>query len=187
MSLKDKVCLVTGAASGIRHGISEPFVADSALVAIADLYLEAAQAEAVELTRKGPGRVAGFAMDVGSEDQVIAGIAAVEGTRSPVDVLVSSGCIQIVHPLEEYPFADWKKLMAIHLDGGFLTTKACLPAMYKRRSAVILYMGSVHSKWASPLKSVYVAAKYGLLGLARVVQRKGRTMGPAQTSSASVS
>jgi 3-hydroxybutyrate dehydrogenase len=90
-----------------------------------------------------------------------------------IDIAISNAGIQIVHPVEEFPFADWKKLLAIHLDGGFLITKACLPHMYAKKSGAIIYMGSVHSKEASPLKSAYVAAKHGLLGLARVVAREG--------------
>ena len=47
-----------------------------------------------------------------------------------VDVLVSNAGIQIVNPIEDFAFADWKKMLAIHLDGAFLTSKACLPHMY---------------------------------------------------------
>ena len=65
------------------------------------------------------------------------------------------------------PFAAWKKLLAIHLDGAFLTTKACVKHMYKQNSGALIHMGSVHSHEASPLKSAYVAAKHGILGLAR--------------------
>ena len=64
-------------------------------------------------------------------------------------------------------------MLAIHLDGAFLTTKACVKHMYKQNSGVLLYMGSVHSHEASPLKSAYVAAKHGLLGLARTMAKEG--------------
>jgi len=97
---------------------------------------------------------------------------------SGVDVLVSNAGIQIVHPLESFPFADWKKLLAIHLDGAFLTTQACLPHM--QRSGLggsIVYMGSVHSKEASALKSAYVTANHGLIGLARTVAKEGARYG----------
>mgnify|MGYP000402593830 CR=1 FL=1 len=62
---------------------------------------------------------------------------------------------------------------AIHVDGAFLTTRACLPHMYKQGAGAIIFMGSVHSKEASPLKSAYVTAKHGLLGLARVIAKEG--------------
>jgi len=91
---------------------------------------------------------------------------------------VSNAGIQIVHPIEEFPFAEWKKMLAIHLDGAFLTTKACLPYMYKSgRGGSIIYMGSVHSKEASLLKAPYVTAKHGLIGLCEVVAKEGASHG----------
>jgi 3-hydroxybutyrate dehydrogenase len=173
MNLKNKVCIVTGAASGIGRAIATRFVAAGARVAIADLKLDAAQAVAKELTAAGPGQAMGVAMDVTDEDQVNAGVAAVVAQWGGVDVLVSNAGIQIVHPVEEFPFADWKKLLAIHLDGAFLTSKAVIPLMKKAGGGTILFMGSVHSKEASPLKSAYVTAKHGLLGLARVIAKEG--------------
>lgn len=173
MDLKNKVCIVTGAASGIGRAIATRFVAAGARVAIADLKLDAAQAVAKELTAAGPGQAMGVAMDVTDEDQVNAGVAAVVAQWGGVDVLVSNAGIQIVHPVEEFPFADWKKLIAIHLDGAFLTSKAVIPLMKKAGGGTILFMGSVHSKEASPLKSAYVTAKHGLLGLARVIAKEG--------------
>ena len=108
-----------------------------------------------------------------NEDQVNAGVAKTIEAFGRVDVLVSNAGIQIVYPIEDFPFADWKKLLAIHLDGAFLTTKACVKHMYKQNSGALIYMGSVHSHEASPLKSAYVAAKHGILGLARVMAKEG--------------
>ncbi|TNF18276.1 MAG: 3-hydroxybutyrate dehydrogenase [Rhodobacteraceae bacterium] len=177
MTLKDKVCLITGAASGIGHGIARRFVADGAKVVIADLKLDAAQKTADELTAQGPGTAMAVEMNVTDEAQVNAGVEAVVEKWGRVDVLVSNAGIQIVHPIEDFPFADWKKLLSIHLDGAFLTTKACLPHMYKAGAGSIIFMGSVHSKEASPLKSAYVTAKHGLLGLARVIAKEGARHG----------
>ena len=177
MNLKDKVCLITGAASGIGLGIAERFLSDGALIAIADLNLEAARATAAALTAKGPGRAIGVAMDVADEAAVNAGVAEVVGTWGRIDVLVSNAGIQIIHPVQDFPFSDWKKLLAIHLDGAFLTTKACLPFMYAAGSGAVIFMGSVHSKEASALKSAYVTAKHGLIGLAKVIAREGAAHG----------
>jgi 3-hydroxybutyrate dehydrogenase len=91
---------------------------------------------------------------------------------------VSNAGIQTVHPLEQFPFDEWKRLLAIHLDGAFLTTQACLPHMYASgRGGSVIYMGSVHSKEASPLKAPYVTAKHGLIGLAKVVAKEGAKHG----------
>jgi 3-hydroxybutyrate dehydrogenase len=177
MKLKDKVCIVTGAASGIGYGIAKLYVAEGAKVAIADLKADVAASAAAELTKMGPGEAIGIAMDVTSEDEVNKGVADVAAKWGRVDVLVSNAGIQIVHKIEEFPFADWKKMLAIHLDGAFLTTKACFPLMQKQGGGAIIYMGSVHSKEASPLKSAYVTAKHGLLGLARTVAKEGGRQG----------
>lgn len=177
MDLKGKSCIVTGAASGIGRAIAERYVAAGGLVAIADLKQEAADAVAAELTARGPGRAIGVAMDVTSEDQVNAGVAKVVAAFGGVDVLVSNAGIQIVHAVEDFPFADWKKLLAIHLDGAFLTSKACIPHMKAKGGGAIVFMGSVHSREASPLKSAYVTAKHGLLGLARVIAKEGGAHG----------
>jgi 3-hydroxybutyrate dehydrogenase len=173
MKMKDKVCIVTGAASGIGRGIAEKFASEGAKIAVADLNLEGAGAAAKEMAAKYGVEAIGVAMDVTSEEQVNAGVAEVVKKWGRVDVLVSNAGIQIVHPLEEYPFADWKKMLAIHLDGAFLTSRACLPHMYSQGSGSIIFMGSVHSKEASPLKSAYVTAKHGLIGLSKVISKEG--------------
>jgi 3-hydroxybutyrate dehydrogenase len=177
MDLNDKVAVVTGAASGIGYAIARRYVAAGASVAIADLKLAAAEAAAAELTAQGPGRAMAVAMDVTSEAQVNEGVAAVVAAWGGVDVLVANAGIQIVAPVKDFSFADWKRLLAIHLDGAFLTTKACWPSMEARGGGAMLYMGSVHSWEASPLKSAYVTAKHGLLGLARVVAKEGGPKG----------
>jgi 3-hydroxybutyrate dehydrogenase len=171
MKLDGEVALITGAASGIGHGIAKRYVAAGGRVVIADLNLDAANAAAKELG--GEKEAIAVAMDVTSEDQVNAGVEKTVSTFGKVDILVSNAGIQIVHPIEDFPFADWKKMLAIHLDGAFLTTKACVKHMYKQGSGALIYMGSVHSHEASPLKSAYVAAKHGLLGLARTVAKEG--------------
>ena len=173
MKLKDKVCIVTGAASGIGKEIALTYAREGGKVVIADLNKAAAESTAAELKAQGLVAMA-VGADVTDEAQVNAAVAEVVRAWGGVDVLVSNAGIQIVHPLEEFPFAEWKKMLAIHLDGAFLTTKACLPHMYASgRGGSIIYMGSVHSKEASVLKAPYVAAKHGLIGLAKVIAKEG--------------
>ena len=176
MRLKDKVAIVTGAASGIGKEIAKAFVREGARVVIADLNQKAADAAAAELgdTRKAFGVV----MDVTNEQQVEAGAARTVEQFGKIDVLVSNAGIQIVAPLDEFKFADWKRLLSIHLDGAFLTTRAVLQRMYKQGTGgSIIYLGSVHSKEASLLKAPYVTAKHGLIGLAKVVAKEGARHG----------
>ena len=173
---KDKVAIVTGAASGIGKEIAHAFAREGARVVIADLKQDAAEAAAAEIVGNG-GTALGLGMDVGDEAAVNAGMDAAHAAYGRIDILVSNAGIQIVHPIESFPFAEWKKMLAVHLDGAFLTTKACLKYMYAAKSGSIVYIGSVHSKEASPLKAAYVTAKHGLLGLARVVAKEGAAHG----------
>jgi 3-hydroxybutyrate dehydrogenase len=179
MRLKDKVAIVTGAASGIGKEIALTFAREGARVAIADLNLDAAKATARELeTLSGDGAAIGVAMDVSNEAQVDAGIDKVVEHFGRLDILVSNAGIQTVAPIDQFDFAKWKQLLAIHLDGAFLTTRAALRHMYKAgNGGSIIYMGSVHSKEASILKAPYVTAKHGLLGLAKVVAKEGARHG----------
>ena len=177
MKLDKKIAIITGAASGIGLAIARRYVEEGASVAIADLNADAAKAAAADLTKLGPGKAIGLAMDVTSETQVNDGVAKAVQQWGGVDILVSNAGIQIVHRIEDFPYEEWKKLIAIHLDGAFLTAKACLPHMYKQKSGSIIFMGSVHSKESSPLKSAYVAAKHGILGLARTLAKEGGPYG----------
>ncbi|OLP54578.1 3-hydroxybutyrate dehydrogenase [Rhizobium rhizosphaerae] len=177
MKLKEKVCIVTGAAGGIGRAIAARYVAEGAKVAIADLKGDDAVTTAEALTASGPGEAIGVTMDVTQEAAVQDGVAAVIERFGRVDVLVANAGIQIVHKVEDFPFEDWKRMLSIHLDGAFLTTKACIPHMKAQGGGAVIYMGSVHSHEASPLKSAYVTAKHGLLGLARVVAKEGGAHG----------
>jgi 3-hydroxybutyrate dehydrogenase len=177
MQLKDKVCLITGAASGIGREIAATFSREGARIAIADL-ADAPAADAAAEFGAAKGRAMAVRMDVTDELDVAHGVDAVVTAWGGVDVLVSNAGIQIVHPIEEFTLAEWKKLLSIHLDGAFLTTRACLPHMYRSgRGGSILYMGSVHSKEASVLKAPYVTAKHGLIGLAKTVAKEGARHG----------
>jgi 3-hydroxybutyrate dehydrogenase len=177
MSVKNKVALVTGAASGIGKRIAEVLADNGAHIAIADIKQDAADAAAAEIRQRGV-KASAVLMDVTNEAQVEAGVDKVVKELGSVDILVSNAGIQIVYPIEEFPFADWKKLLAIHLDGAFLTTRACLKRMYAAgKGGSVIYMGSVHSKEASKLKAPYFTAKHGLIGLAKVVAKEGAAHG----------
>jgi 3-hydroxybutyrate dehydrogenase len=177
MSLQNKVAVVTGAASGIGEQCARKLASLGAAVVIADLNLENAQKVASSIIEAG-GKALAVAMDVTNEEAVNSGIERAAREFGGIDVLVSNAGIQIVAPIEDYAFADWKKMLAIHLDGAFLTTKAAIKHMYAGgKGGSIIYMGSVHSHEASKLKSAYVTAKHGLLGLARVVAKEGGPRG----------
>lgn len=172
MSLKDKVAVVTGAASGIGQEIARAFARSGAKVVVADLDGAGATAVAAELTREG-GQAVGATMDVTNEAQVDATMDDIARSMGRLDVLVSNAGVQIVSPIEDLDYSQWRKVLAVHLDGAFLTTRAAVRHMYKQGSGTIIYMGSVHSKEASLLKAPYITAKHGLIGLAKTIAKEG--------------
>lgn len=169
MNLDGKTTVITGAASGIGYAVAKRFIEADGRVAIADVDKDKAEDAAKEL---GDQAIA-VTMDVTDEDSVNAGVDEVAKRWGRIDGLLSNAGVQIVHRVEDFPFDEWKKLTSIHLDGAFLTTKACIRHMYQQKSGSLIYMGSVHSKEASALKSAYVTAKHGLLGLTRVMAIEG--------------
>ena len=169
---KGRIAIVTGAASGIGKEIAIRLAAEGGSPVVADLNLDATRKTAEEIKAKH-GDAFAVAMNVTDEAQVEKGVAEVIAKYGKIDILVSNAGIQIVNPLVNFPFADWKKLLSIHLDGAFLTTRACLKHMYAANYGRVVYMGSVHSKEASKLKAPYVTAKHGLIGLAKVLAKEG--------------
>ncbi|GAF52857.1 MULTISPECIES: 3-hydroxybutyrate dehydrogenase [unclassified Psychrobacter] len=171
--LTGKVALVTGSASGIGRDIAETYAKAGAAVGIADINLEAAQ-KTVDAIESAGGRALAIAMDVTSEEAVNDGVQQLVDTFGSIDILVSNAGIQIIDPIDKMAFSDWKKMLNIHLDGAFLTTKAAIKHMYKGdKGGTVIYMGSAHSHEASLYKAPYVTAKHGLLGLCRVLAKEG--------------
>ena len=167
-----RTALITGAATGIGLACATILAENGMQVAIADIDIERAVKSADELNAAGYSATA-IHMDVANEDDVNNGVAQCLSVFGSMDVLVSNAGIQIVHPFEEYPFSDWKKMMAIHADGAFLTSKAAYTHMKANGGGKIIFMGSVSSHTVSRLKAAYSFAKHGLLGLCRVIAREG--------------
>jgi 3-hydroxybutyrate dehydrogenase len=172
MRLDGTAALVTGAGSGIGRAIACRLAADGASVGIADIDREGGE-ETVGLIEGQAGQATFVRMDVTNEAEVAAGTDEVAARYGRLDTLVANAGIQIVHPVEEFPLSEFRRVVDIHLTGAFLTTKAAVRHMYAQGSGSLIYMGSVHSHEASPLKSAYVAAKHGILGLARVMAKEG--------------
>lgn len=177
MKMQHRVAVVTGAASGIGREIAHAFAREGAKVCIADLSLDRGNTVVEEIKNQG-GQAMAVVMDVTDEKAVDAGFDQTVAGLGVPDVLVSNAGIQHIDPIEKLAFADWRRLVAIHLDGAFLTTRAFLRRLYPTgRGGNVLYTGSVHSHEASPLKAPYVAAKHGLLGLCKVLAKEGAAHG----------
>lgn len=176
MRLHNQVALITGAGRGIGRAVAEHYAREGARVAVTDLTLDSA-AEAVAAIEKAGGTAIALAMDVTDEQSVETGLAAIVKKWGRLDIALANAGIQHIDPVHKLAFSDWRKVMNVHLDGAFLVTRAALGQMYAQGGGTMLYMGSVHSVEASPLKSPYVAAKHGMLGLCRAVAKEGADYG----------
>lgn len=165
---------MTGSASGIGRRIAEAYAEAGLRVGIADVNMDGATATARDI---GPEAIA-LRMDVTDEEEVDTGVNALAERFGRVDILVSNAGVQHIAPIVELDYPAWKRLLSIHLDGAFLTARACMRKMIAHGSGgSVILMGSTHSKVASPLKAPYVTAKHGLLGLCRVIAKEGAEHG----------
>ena len=172
MRLAGKTALVTGAGGGIGRAIARRYAGEGARVVVADIDEAGARAAAEDIERNG-GHAWPLGVDVACEDQVTRAVEETIARCGALDILVSNAGIQLVQPLEQFSYAEWQRMMAVHVDAAFLATRACLPHMYARKTGTIIFMGSVHAKTASVWKGPYAAAKHALLGLARAVAKEG--------------
>ncbi|MFL1732619.1 3-hydroxybutyrate dehydrogenase [Moraxella oculi] len=170
--LTGKTALITGAGSGLGKAMALAFAKSGASVGVADINEANAKAVCDEITAKG-GQALAIVMNVADQNEVVAGVDSFAKAFGTIDVLISNAGVQIIDPIDKLAFDDWKKMLAIHLDGAFLTTQAVLKYMYAQKSGTVIYMGSVHSHEASLYKAPYVTAKHGLLGLCRVLAKEG--------------
>eukprot|EP00002_Diphylleia_rotans_P021339 TRINITY_DN4156_c0_g1_i3.p1 TRINITY_DN4156_c0_g1~~TRINITY_DN4156_c0_g1_i3.p1 ORF type:complete len:290 (-),score=61.09 TRINITY_DN4156_c0_g1_i3:94-963(-) len=172
--LKGRVALITGAGSGLGEAIALRFAREGMKVGVCDLNLDAASRVAKEIESQG-GKALPIKMDVSVEKDVEDGTEALyQHFGQPVYTLVSNAGLQHIQPIHELKLEMWRKMMAVHLDGAFLTTRACMKQMIQHKTGgAILYMGSVHSKEASKLKAPYVSAKHALIGLCKAVAKEG--------------
>ena len=176
MRLKDKVALITGSGQGIGQAIAEHYAREGARVAVADLTLKSAKSTVANIEQAG-GTAMALAMDVTDEHAVDQGVEAIVEQWGRLDITLANAGIQHIDSVHKLALSDWRKVMSVHLDGAFLVTKASLRQMYIQGGGTMLYMGSVHSIEASPLKAPYVAAKHGVLGLCRAVAKEGAANG----------
>ena len=166
MSPRRLRALVTGAASGIGLGLAQYLCARGHAVWLSDLSRSGVEQAAQDLAAAGLAAQA-LELDVTSARSIEAVVAALG--EAGVDLLVNNAGLQHVAPLEEFPPERWGLLIDVMLTGPAMVTRALLPGMRRRNFGRIVNVGSIHSLVASPYKSAYVAAKHGLLGLARTI------------------
>lgn len=169
--LENKVCIVTGAASGIGLAIAEDFAKDGAKVVLADINEEKLRIEA--------GRLGGefFKTDLTKRADCKGLVDFTLGKFSKVDVLVNVAGIQVVSPIEEFPEDKWDFIISLMLTAPFLLTKYVWPSMKEQKWGRIINLNSIHGLVASEFKVAYVSAKHGLSGLTKTAALEGGPYG----------
>jgi 3-hydroxybutyrate dehydrogenase len=164
--MKDKVAVITGAASGIGFAIAKTFAQAGAKIVIADLDPGRGEHAKNEIENLGASAIF-VKTDVSQAGDVRQLIAATVTAYSRLDVLVNNAGIQHIAPITEFPEDRWDSLIGVILTGTFLCSKYALVHMIEGKWGRIINIGSMHSKVASPFKAAYIAAKHGVLGLTR--------------------
>lgn len=169
--LKDKVAIVTGAASGIGLATAEMLAKEGARVVLADIneaQLEAVSAKigadalAVDLSkREGCRELADYAMK----------------RHGRIDILVNVAGIQNVASVEDFPEERWDFMISLMLTAPFLLTKYAWPSMRQNGWGRVINLNSIHGLVASEFKSAYVSAKHGLMGLTKTAALEGGPCG----------
>ncbi len=163
-TLRDRVAVVTGGASGIGRAIAERLADDGTTIVIADIDPDAGARMAATLP---DATFVGADLTVPADrDRLVEAALAAHGR---IDILVNNAGIQHVAPIHEFPPERWEYLIALHLVAPAMLIRAVLPGMYERGWGRIVNIGSINALIAQPNKSAYVAAKHGLLGLTKAV------------------
>jgi 3-hydroxybutyrate dehydrogenase len=168
-SLAGKTALITGSTAGVGLAIAEALAKAGARIGL-NGFGEAKEIEALEKRLQAEHGVDVFhhGADLTKPVQISELISDVAGRLGPIDILVNNAGMQFVSPIESFPEEKWNAIIALNLSAAFHATKAVLPAMRERKWGRIVNIASAHGLVASPLKSAYVAAKHGLVGLTKV-------------------
>jgi 3-hydroxybutyrate dehydrogenase len=177
MELQNRVALITGSGRGIGRAIAKLFAREGAAVFLTARTEKELASTAAEISSNG-GRAGYATADLSQEDDCARVVAAARENFGGIDILVNNaGHYGPVVPVEDYPLAEFDKVIAVHLRAAFLLTKLVLSEMYARRSGVILNISSLSAKAAYSWGSAYAAAKAGMLGLTRVTAAEGARKG----------
>ena len=167
--LQDRVALVTGASSGIGAGVATAFAAEGAHVAINhpdERQQAAAQVVASRVEAMGRGAVVVRA-DVAVEADVASMADQVIRAFGRIDILVNNAGFANRAPVEALSVARWERMLAVHLTGTFLCTRALLGGMYERDYGRIVNTASQLAYRGGPGLAHYTAAKAGIIGFTR--------------------
>ena len=167
MRLSDKVCLVTGAASGIGRGLALRLAAEGAAVVVVDV-ADAVAATAAAIEDTG-GRALAVVGSVAAEENAAGFVAAATRAFGGLDILCNVAGIMPLGTVVTQSLADWERTLAVNLTGAFLCAKYAIPAMEARGAGSIVNIASVVGILGHNGLAAYTASKGGLIALTRAM------------------
>lgn len=169
--IKDKVTIVTGAASGIGLAMAQSFAEDGAQVVMADVNEEVLKSEAEKIGAMF------FKTDLSKRQDCRALVDFALEKKGRVDILINVAGVQTVSPIDAFPEDRWDFIIALMLSAPFYLTKYVWPSMKENGWGRIINLNSIHGLVASEFKSAYVSAKHGLAGLTKTAGLEGGPLG----------
>ena len=164
---KDKIAIVTGAASGIGAAIAQQLARSGARVVVADLDADGARRVAEAIVAQG-GKAVGIAVDVSDAVEVEAMVDATRRQYGGLHLAVNNAGIGGASaPTGEYPLDSWHKVIATNLDSVFYGMRYQIPAILASGGGAIVNMASILGSVAFANAPAYVAAKHGIVGLTK--------------------
>jgi NAD(P)-dependent dehydrogenase (short-subunit alcohol dehydrogenase family) len=151
--LDGRVCLVTGAGRGIGAAIATAFVEAGARVVLTDIDKESVEGHAAAL-----GQTA-HVHDVADEEAWITIVGAVSERFGRLDVVVNNAGFGWLKPVVDIPLGDWRRLMAVNVDGTFLGMKHTIPLIQRSGGGAIVNMSSMYGKVGNAGTAAYCASK----------------------------
>jgi len=171
MKLGDKVALVGGAASGIGRAIALALARDGALVAVADIVGEKAQAVRGEIESFG-ARALSCEVDLTNRPEVEEMVERVLGHFGKIDILVNSAGWDRLEPFIESQEETWERILAINFKSVLYTVRAVLPHMISRGSGKIVNIASDAGRAGSTWEAVYAGAKGAVIAFSKTIARE---------------
>jgi NAD(P)-dependent dehydrogenase (short-subunit alcohol dehydrogenase family) len=165
LALAGKRALVTGAGRGIGAAIALAFAENGARVACA----ARTQHEIEDVAERCGGGAIAVALDVGSEESVAHAVSEAAERLGGIDIVINNAGIGGSWRFTKLDLAEWRRVMAVDLDGPFLVTRAVLPRMLEQGAGRVVTIASILGRVGKPYVSPYVAAKHGVIGLTRAL------------------
>lgn len=168
-----KTAIITGAAKGIGRAIAQRLASDGFRAVIADVDEQSAAVTAEEIRQAGAREATGVKLDVTQPAAAERMAAEINARFGSVDVLVNNaGIAGQAAPVEEYPIEEWRRVMAIDLDGVFYCSKAVLPYMKQQGAGRIINISSISGKEGNPNMCAYSTAKAGVIGFTKALGKE---------------